>query len=184
MGGGVTAGDSEMRKTRRLSQRMQGLGDARSQRRSPLGNSGMEVIHGCSRDVTRDSGAKSVSPGAFWGHPGALHWAPRDHCWDSGVITGMLGSQSNMGRKREGRHRNLGTLGMAEMSPGILESRLGKLEDDGEIFATKTSGPLPLQSSTPSFPPSQLFSKLAPSFLNECLPLSLVNSEPPYLLFI
>lgn len=68
----VTARDLEVRGTRRLPQRTQGLGVSRSPRRPPLGDSRMEIIQGCS-----------------WSPPGTqeLRMSPPGN---SGVILGIF----------------------------------------------------------------------------------------------
>lgn len=68
----VTARDLEVRGTRRLPQRTQGLGVSRSPRRPPLGDSRMEIILGCS-----------------WSPPGTqeLRMSPPGN---SGVILGIF----------------------------------------------------------------------------------------------
>lgn len=64
----------------------------------------------------------------------------------------------------------------------MLESRLGKLEDKGKILPPKHPDRcLCSLGSLRSLFPSYLANWL-PAF--ECLPLSLVNSEPRYHLFI
>jgi hypothetical protein len=78
-GWGVTARDLEVRGNSEVATR--GLKDG--------DNSWVLVV------ATGDSGAKSVSTGEFWGHPGDFHgghyWGLRDHCGDLGVVARVAG---------------------------------------------------------------------------------------------
>lgn len=135
--------------------------------------------------ATRDSGTASVCR-EFWGHPGGLNrpwggsllgtegslWGFRGRHWGLGEThgspletqessPGMLGSQSGTGRSWAQPR-------IAGMPPGMRVSQPGNLEDEGKPSPPQNIPPQPLQAWTPSFPPFQLFSKLASSFLNAC----------------
>lgn len=89
---------------------MQGLEDSRSPRRSPPGDSGIEIIPGAPESPPGTQELRVVSPPA---NPGVvLEISTGNTTGDGGITVGAQGSsQSSPGRKREARHRNLGTLG-------------------------------------------------------------------------
>lgn len=153
--------------------------DSGSRQRSPPGDSGMEMIYGCSRVATRDSGTASVSRvilGVSTGHAGGLYWGLRVHCGNSGVSTGEVrrtwgnswfstGDAGVVTRDVGVTNWNRENLRLPTGTPGMRVSQSGNLESLPHLKISHPRlckfGPLPSLLSS-------YLAKLASSFLNAC----------------